>query len=230
MSDPGVLPTCYPGAMSLLPDDDASGEALDLIHTRDYETRVYRLSDDELLVRGAVSDRKPPGLYIDGDPEPLEVHQMQVELRVALPDLEITDARVVFETHPHSSCPLIAADYEKLVGLSIARGFTRRIRDLFGGPNGCTHTNALLQAMAPAVVQATWSVSVRKRRAEGGTISPFEAPDREKRIAANTNTCHVWSEHGEHVASLRRGERGEYPLVPIRDRLRKLGLPEDEWR
>ena len=45
------------------------------------------------------------------DPEPLEVHQMQLELRVSLPDLEIRHAEVVFETHPHSTCPLIARDY-----------------------------------------------------------------------------------------------------------------------
>ena len=146
--------------MSLLPPDDD----LDLIHTRRYETRVYQVSDEELLVRGAVSDMKPPGLYILGDPEPMEIHQMQLELRVALPNLEITSAHVVFETHPNSQCPIIANDYEKLVGLSIARGFTREIRNLFGGPNGCTHTNALLQALAPAVVQATWSVSVRNDR------------------------------------------------------------------
>ena len=146
--------------MSLLPPDDD----LDLIHTRHYETRVYELSEDELLVRGAISDLKPPGLYVVDDPEPLEVHRMQLELRVGLPALEILEARVLFESHPHSRCPLIAADYQKLVGLSIARGFNRRVRELFGGERGCTHTNALLQAMAPAVVQSTWSVSVRRSR------------------------------------------------------------------
>ena len=135
--------------MSLLPDEPD----LEEIHTRDYETKIYRLSEDELLVRGAVSDRKPPGLYVTDDPDELEVHQMQVELRVAFPSLEITAARVVFESHPHANCPMIAADYEKLVGLSIARGFLRKTKDLFGGANGCTHTNALIQAMAPAIVR-----------------------------------------------------------------------------
>jgi hypothetical protein len=147
--------------MSLLPLD----EDLDLIHTRNYETRVYQLSDDELLVRGAVSDLKPPGLYVKDDPDSLEMHQMQIELRVALPTLTITRAGVLFESYPNATCPVVANDYEKLVGLSIARGFNRQIRDLFGGPHGCTHVNALLQAMAPAVVQSTWSLSVRGSRA-----------------------------------------------------------------
>ena len=101
--------------MSLLPNDDD----LDLIHTRQYETRIYQLSNSELLVRGAVSDMKPPGLYVVGDPEPMEIHQMQLELRVALPTLEILTAQVLFETHPHSDCPMIALDYEKLIGISI---------------------------------------------------------------------------------------------------------------
>ena len=202
--------------MSLLPDD----EDLDLIHTRRYETRVYRLSKDELLVRGAVSDMKPPGLYVVGDPEPMEIHQMQLELRVALRGLEIREAKVVFETHPHSECPLIAVAYEKLVGVSIARGFNRKVRELFGGDRGCTHTNALLQAMAPAVVQATWSVSIHDSRQTGTRVGLHDSPDRAKRIAANTNTCHVWSEHGPHVAALHRGERSGFPPLPVRDRLR----------
>jgi len=211
--------------MSLLPPDDD----LDLLHTRDYETRVYQLSDRELLVRGVVSDRKPPGLYVESDPEPLEMHQMQLELQVSLPDLTITQARVLFETHPHSNCPRIADDYEKLVGLSIARGFNHKIRDLFGGPKGCTHTNALLQAMAPAVVQSTWSLSVRRSRAGNESPGTRNQAERDKRITANTNTCHIWSENGEHIAALRRGDRSGIAPLPVRDRLRKLGLDEEHW-
>jgi hypothetical protein len=211
--------------MSLLPPD----EDLDLIHERRYETRVYQVADDELLVRGAVSDQKPAGLYVVGDPEPMEIHQMQLELRVSLPKLEIKAARVVFETHPHSTCPIIANDYEKLVGLSIARGFTREIRDLFGGPKGCTHTNALLQAMAPAVVQATWSVSIRNGRRNDESRAATSSKDREKRLAGNLNTCHVWAEDGEHVAAIRRGDRSDFPPIPVRERLRALGRDEGDW-
>ena len=211
--------------MTLLPPDDD----LDLIHTRDYETRVYQLSESELLVRGAVSDRKPPGLYVVGDTKSMEIHQMQLELRVAYPSLEISAAQVLFETHPHSECPLIARDYEKLVGISIARGFNRKIRDLFGGERGCTHTNALLQAMAPAVIQATWSVSIRAGREQGQRVGLHNSADRDKRIRANTNTCHIWAADGEHVATLKRGEQSGFPPLPVRDRLRELGRDEEDW-
>lgn len=212
--------------MSLLPPDDD----LDLLHTRNYETRVYQLSDDELMVRAAVSDQKPPGLYVGDDVQPLEMHQMQLELRVSLPDLTITHSRVLFETHPHSSCPMIADDYQQLVGLSIARGFNHKIRDLFGGPRGCTHTNALLQAMAPAVMQSTWSVSIRRSRAANQPLGVRDRADRERRIAANLNTCHIWSENGDHVAALHRGDRSSSLPLPVRERLRALGHDEQQWK
>lgn len=209
----------------LLPED----ADLEPIHTRRYETRVYRLSDDELLVRAAVSDTKPPGLYVKGDPEPIEIHQMQLELRVARAGLVIRSARVVFETHPHSTCPLVADAYRRLEGLSIARGFTARVRELFGGPKGCTHTNALLQAMAPAVVQSTWSLSVRDSHARGERRSEATPEEREQRIAGNRNTCHVWAEGGDHIERLRRGDMSEFPPIPVRERLRKLGRDERAW-
>ncbi len=211
--------------MSLLPDD----AGMELIHSRDYEIKVYRVSSRELLARGAVSDRKPPGLYIPGDPDELEIHQMQLELRIAMPSLEITHAQVLFESHPHVKCPMIAADYEKLIGLSIARGFTRKTRDLFGGPNGCTHTNALLQAMAPAIVQSTWSVSIEQQREEGQRYPTMTPEQREARIRGNLNTCHLWAEDGEHVRSYREGTNTDYPLIPVKERLRALGRDENEW-
>ena len=209
--------------MSLLPEEDG----MELIHSRDYEVKVYRAAPDELLVRGAVSDRKPPGLYVLDDPSELEVHQMHVELRVHYPTLEIKAARVVFETHPHSKCPLIAADYEKLVGLSVARGFLRKTKDLFGGPNGCTHTNALIQAMAPAIVQSTWSIRIEDQRKAGQRRSELSVEERERRVRSNLNTCHVWDESGERVAKYLSGELDGETMLPIEKRLAELGRDDD---
>ncbi len=221
----------------LLPPD----EDLERIHTRAYETRVYLVSESELLVRGAVRDTKPAGLYVDGDPETLDIHEMHVELRVSLGDLKITAVDVVFETHPTASCPHIADHYDALVGLPIARGFTHKVRELFGGPRGCTHTTALLQAMAPAVVQSLWSVNVRRRRAPAAAVAGAEgaAPDDASSsggtdpfgamFAGNLNTCHVWAEDGEHVATIRRGEMPP-PPIPVTQRLEKLGRDPGQWR
>jgi len=209
---------------SLLPPDDD----LDIIHTRQYETRVYRVNETEMLVRGAISDMKPPGLYVLDDPEELEIHQMQVELVVKLPQLEIIDVKTAFETHPHTSCPKIVDHYNKLIGLSIARGFTHKVRELFGGPRGCTHITALLQAMAPAVVQATWSMAVRQRRDSGLSAGTVDE-NRERMHKSNINTCHVWDEDGDHIQEIRDGKMPEPPLQ-VTERLIQLGRKPEEWR
>ena len=119
-----------PAALADLPELDG----LEPLHDREYSVQVYRKSDHELLARGSVRDVKPPGLYVEGDPDPLTLHHMIVDLTVGYPAYEITAVDVVFDTHPQPSCPDISGAYEGLVGLSIARGFTNRLRELFGGP------------------------------------------------------------------------------------------------
>lgn len=207
----------------ILPPDP---DGLEVLHDREYRVRAYRASDEELLIRGAVRDQKPPGLYLAEDDRPLTVHHMQVELRVAFPALEIVGAEVLFEAHPHMSCPRIIDHYGELVGLSIGRGFTHKVRELFGGPRGCTHTTALLMATAPVAVQCSWSMQASaSRRGIPSAHDPSTLPPREREAIwrSNVNTCHVWAEDGEQVAVLRAGGELEVPL-PLRRRYDELGL------
>ncbi len=210
----------------LPPDPD-----LEVLHDREYRVRAFR-KDPNLLIRGAVRDQKPPRLYIDEDDEPLTIHHMQVDLEVAFPTLEIAGVTVHFETHPNDTCPLITDHYDKLVGLSIARGFTHRVRELFGGPRGCTHTTALLQAMAPVAVQCIWSMRASQSKQTGNvSFLPRELSGAEKEAqwAMNLNTCHVWAEDGEFVEQIRQGASLQPPLF-ARQRMIDLGIDPDEWR
>jgi hypothetical protein len=218
---------------SILPADPmgVDGDPLEVLHDREYRVRAFRKADDVILIRGAVRDQKPPGLYLDVDPDPLTIHHMQVDLEVAFPTLEIIGARVDIEIHPNTTCPSIERHYDKLVGLSIARGFTHKVRELFGGPRGCTHTTALLQAMAPVAVQCMWSMQASNAR-RGGTMPTPEDVTPEMRRAAwqmNLNTCHVWAEDGEQVARLEAGGDFE-PPVWAAERMVQLGLKPDDWR
>lgn len=200
------------------------------IHTRNYEVRAFKVSDTEILMRGAVRDDKPAGLYILDDDEPLTIHHMVVELRIAFPTMEILDANVQFNNFPHDECPGIAATYKQLIGLSIARGFNQKIRELFGGSRGCTHTSALLQAMGPVAIQCSWSMRVTKTL-EGGERRGREGmtPDmREMAFRSNLNTCHIWDENGDQVRRLRAGEDIGAPLSVTR-RLEELGRSPSEW-
>ena len=58
------------------------------------------------------------------------MHHMTSSSRSPTRRCEIVDADVVFDAHPHTTCPAIVEHYRGLVGLSIARGFTHRVREL----------------------------------------------------------------------------------------------------
>lgn len=202
------------------------------IHHRAYDVFAYRLGADRMMLRGIVHDQKPPGIYFDGDPDPLSVHHMVVDLTLDFPSLEITEAEVTMNVTPHMNCNTIEPDYQKLVGLSIARGFSRHIKDLFGRSHGCTHIGALLQAMAPVAIQSMWTMNSRPgaNDDEQDTPSPVSSEaGRERAMAFNLNTCHIWAEDGENVQAIRRGEDLEVP-VWASERLVQLGRDPEDWR
>ncbi|CAB5025731.1 MAG: DUF2889 domain-containing protein [Actinobacteria bacterium] len=202
------------------------------LHTRDYDVRAYRRDDTTMLIRGGVRDVLPAGFYDDADTEPLTMHHMVVDLVVDTATLEILEATVLFEQHPHPACPNIVDHYGRLVGLSIARGFTHRIRELFGGPRGCSHTTALLQAMAPVAMQAfLGSRIIQSTPSTGNSFGAnMSSPEgRAARAEGNRNTCHVWSDDGEYLESIRTTGAIMLP-IPISRRLRDRGIDPDAWQ
>jgi hypothetical protein len=213
----------------ILPPDP---EGLEVLHDREYRVRAFRLNDEQVLIRGAVRDQKPPGVYLAEDPQPLTMHHMQVDLTVAFPSMVIEAVEVVFEAHPHTTCVDIVDAYQGLVGLSITRGFTHKVRELFGGPRGCTHTTALLLAMGPVATQCTWSMYATQARREGRSFMASRADmtpeQREMSLRANLNTCHVWAEDGEMMTAAREGRPMEM-MLQVRRRFAELGVPEEEW-
>jgi Protein of unknown function (DUF2889) len=183
--------------------------------------QVFRRDARRIIVRGIVHDLKPPGLYVENDPDPLSMHRMRVELEIDYPALVIRAADVEFDDFPQTLCPMIADDYGALVGVSITRGFTHRVRELFGGPRGCAHVTALLQAMAPAVVQSTWSMGILNQR-ETTTLDDQEMSVASQRQPPPADSCHVWAADGDLVAKVQRGESLR-PMLTVRDRLVELG-------
>jgi hypothetical protein len=213
----------------ILPPDP---DGLEVLHDREYRVRAFRISSERVLIRGAVRDQKPPGVYLAGDPEPLTMHHMVVDLTLAFPSMVIESAEVVFEAHPHTTCVDIVDTYQGLVGMSITRGFTHKVRELFGGPRGCTHTTALLLAMGPVATQCTWSMYAAEARRAGvsfmGSRADMTPEQREMSLRGNLNTCHVWAEDGELMTTARAGGQIEM-MLQVKKRFAEMGVPEEEW-
>ena len=211
----------------ILPDNPD----LEELHTRTYEVRAFKVSPTEFIVRGAVRDHKPAGLYVVDDPEVLTIHHMVLELRIAYPSFEILEVNTSFHEFPSADCPSIVPKYQLLVGQSVMRGFNKFVRDNFGGPRGCTHTTALLTAMGPVATQVGWSMRVSNSGGFRSEIPADADPEtvrrmREAGLASNLNTCHVWHEDGAHVARVREGTMFELPLS-VKRRHQKLGRAVD---
>ena len=195
------------------PQDDAVP-----IHRRAIDYQAYADGDD-LLVVGRLTDSRP---WAEDGRAVATVHDMELRVRVRMDDLTITGATAEMHTFPHTECPTIEQAFAGLVGLNVARGYTREVQTRFGGPRGCTHLEHLARSLGPVVIQ-----SVTSRRALA--VSRGESEDL---LAGGGNTgspwardsCHIWAEGGIADQKLAAGWRpgvGGYPspaLVTFLDR------------
>jgi len=186
------------------PDESPDEE---LLHDRTYRVRAYRRSSEQMRIRGMVRDIKPMMMMpVETGRGPIEVHHMVVDLTVDYPEMIISEVDVKFVTNPHDGCPAIVPRYQSLVGLPMTRGYIDKVRQLFGGPRGCTHTTALLLAMGPVATQAMTSMDMHGRQP-----GDWDRPDRKWDATRMINTCHFWSEDGEAIALVRAGK---HPMRP----------------
>ncbi|MGH1488047.1 MAG: DUF2889 domain-containing protein [Acidimicrobiales bacterium] len=196
-----------------------------LIHKRSYDCEAFEEGEGRMRVRGRLVDDKPQGLGL-ADGEPMVIHDMVIDLIITVPEFLIEGVETTMNVHPYQVCTDVLVDYQQLVGLSITRGYSRKVRELFGGPNGCSHMGALLQALGPVAVQASWSLITLHDDPAKRLEEDTDAEGRERRLRMNTNTCHVWAEEGEQMTAVALGITPKRPRWES-DRLQKLGVDID---
>jgi len=109
------------------------------------------------------------GLLIDTKPEPMRlvtkevpagspIHQMRLRITVDR-ERRIVEASAYSEQGPYPACSEVEAGYRRLVGLRIEPGFTRQVKRLLRGVEGCTHMTELLAPMASTALQVIWGDS-----------------------------------------------------------------------
>ncbi len=179
------------------------------LHRRSITYEAFE-NGDTLSIVGRLVDSRP---WAESGPGVALVHDMELRVDVAVEGLVITSAEAVMHTFPHTECPGIVQAFAGLVGLSVARGYTRAVQSKFGGTRGCTHLEQLARSLGPVVIQA-----VTSRRAQA--VSSGEAPD----LITGTgspwarNSCHIWAEGGVADQKLAAGWRpgtGSYPSPPL---------------
>jgi hypothetical protein len=177
-----------------------------LLHRR---TITFDVSDAgaEVTVVGTLTDERPWATEPFGPPV---LHRMELVVSVRLADLRIVDAQATMHDFPHSECPAIAPAFRGLIGLSVARGYTRQVQERFGGIRGCSHLEHLARLIGPTVVQAAASLRARQ---------VAEGADPDVGVAGGgqwlRNTCHVWADGGVGQQKLALGWRPGSTPVPV---------------
>lgn len=178
------------------------------VHVRTIRVEVTPVGADELEITATLVDERPrdnPRWF--GAEPPRVIHDMRLGLRVRHPDLVITEARAEMTAHPYTICPEALPPLAGLVGLSIARGFTREVNERFGRQRGCAHFTALIHAMAPAVRQGAGVAFPEPEHPAAGT--PWFV-----------NTCQAWRENGPLHRLIQAGDEAglrrlsAYPQQP----------------
>ena len=166
--------------------------------------------DDHLGVVGRLRDSRP---WADQGQAISVVHDMELRVKVRLDGMTITEASATMHSFPHAECPGIVQAFAGLVGLSVARGYTREVQARFGGTKGCTHLEQLARSLGPVVIQA-----VTSKRAQAVSRGEANDPITGQGNPWARDTCHVWAEGGIAEQKLDAGWRpgiGPYPALPL---------------
>jgi hypothetical protein len=163
----------------------------ELIHTRKLDMRVFRRSDELYDVDAHLLDVKP---FVYPMPDVTRaanepIHDMWLRLTLDA-RLVIRHVDALMDTGAHTICHEVCSNFQRLVGLSIGKGFNGNVRQRLGGGEGCTHLVEMLAQVATTVLQAMWAEREMRELAEG------KAP----RIAPGViDTCYTYRRDSVYV-------------------------------
>lgn len=140
---------------TLSSDSKAGQPARRLSHHRRIDLKGYCRDDGLYDIEAELIDTK--GIPLTTPDRPVipsgeELHRMFLRVTVDTTFvIREVDARM--EQTPYHHCPEIAQAYQQLVGVSIGAGWSRAVKNLFGGEKGCTHLRELLGPIATVAFQ-----------------------------------------------------------------------------
>lgn len=171
------------------------------IHTRKVTCTGYRRADGLWDIEGHITDEKtyPFENPYRGRLEPGDfIHQMWVRLTVD-DTLTVQAVEAVTDHSPFPVCPAITPNFQRLIGLRIAAGWTAAVKERLSGIQGCTHLVELLGPVATTAFQTIMPLlnkeQEERRKAAEAAGAPKQAPKRPPLL----NTCHAFRSDGPVV-------------------------------
>jgi hypothetical protein len=157
-----------------------------LVHRRTIVCEGFERADGLTDVDARILDTRTTPVHLQAGvlPPGEPLHQMAVRLTVD-DTLILKEVHAVTEAGPFRICGTIAPGFSALAGQSLARGFGKTVRDMFGGIKGCVH---IVDLLGPAATTAYQTMSRRWRKMKDSSRKP-----------AIIGTCHAWASDSEVV-------------------------------
>jgi Protein of unknown function (DUF2889) len=160
------------------------------LHTRRYEFQGYHRTDGLWDIEGRMTDTKTYGFANEwrGEIKPGEpIHDMWIRITLD-DDMVVRDIEAKTAASPFQVCPGATPKYTALKGARVGPGWSKRVKDMFGGPIGCTHQTEMLVAIATVAYQTIFSA----KKKWGGRDETTQRPK-------FLDTCHAFASDGEIV-------------------------------
>ncbi|MBB3178329.1 DUF2889 domain-containing protein [Variovorax sp. Sphag1AA] len=136
--------------------DQAMAQGRRLLHTRQVQCTGYLRDDGLFDVEATMKDISPDGteMFFKRLSAGEALHDMRLVVSFDT-DMVIRQVQAHTVAAPTPYCGDSNARYQELVGLKIGPGFSKKVKSLFGGAQGCTHLTELLGPLATTAIQ-TW--------------------------------------------------------------------------
>ena len=177
------------------------------LHNRAIDCKGYLRDDGLWDIEATIVDTKtyPADNSWRGRLEPgTPIHNMGLRLTIDK-NFTVHDVASTMDDHPHPICNQVLDKFQRLIGLRIGPGWNRKVKEVLGGAEGCTHLVELLGPMATVAFQTTSSPSVKAlARIAHPELYPDVEPD-PRQAPFILNNCHTWRSDGPAV-------KESYPL------------------
>jgi hypothetical protein len=154
-------------------------------------------------VPSGIRSVQPPG-------EPL--HEMLV--RITVDDaMTVVAIEAASDYTPHGTCGAIIPHFQRLVGQSMGPGWTKRVKSLIGGAEGCAHHIEVMKLLATVAFQTMGPILARERQEAG-------IPVKSNSASFLIDSCHVWRADGEWARQFFADPEGtlggrQIPIEPV---------------
>lgn len=182
------------------------------LHTRTIKVDGFARADGSIDVEARLVDVKHydlPAWSAGPLPAGSPMHDLRATMNVGT-DGTIRAFEASTRAGPHASCRTGSANFRRLVGSSIGKGFVKRAAEHVGGVEGCTHLREMLQQMATVAFQSMRESRVARYASDADARPPL------------LDSCAAWAASGDWVkvrfpkfwtAGAREGADGTPPAV-----------------